>query len=148
MPQRAKHPEDKAGHSKRAEAPKPVVIDQEWSTPAPPESIEDVALWDAVWSLGGPAGVYNAVADYGLIERYVSLMERRRDLLEVIDREGWVVTGSQGQDIQHPAARILADAEGKLVPIEDRLGLSPQARHTIQVGHVQAKSAIEKWLED
>jgi len=76
------------------------------------------------------------------------MCRRRRELMEKLDREGWTEVGSQGQTVQHPAARILSDVESKLIPIEDRLGLSPQARHTIQIGHVQAKNALEKWLED
>jgi len=145
---RAKPPEERAGNPRTAAGPPAVIVNQDWQTPVPPSTIETEELWYAVWKLGGPSGVYHPVADYGLIERYVSLMERRAALLATIESEGWVMEGSKGQPIQHPAARMLADAEAKLIPIEDRLGLSPQARHTIQVGHVQAKTALEKWMED
>jgi hypothetical protein len=49
-------------------------------TPAMPDTLEDADTWAAIWELGGPAGVFNPVADYGLISRYCSLLERR-DLL-------------------------------------------------------------------
>jgi P27 family predicted phage terminase small subunit len=105
-------------------------------------------LWENLWELGGPSGVYNRVADYELITRYVEMTQRRRLLVSRLEAEGFVTFGSQGQEVQHPAARILADVESKLVPLEDRLGLSPQARNTIQIGHVKAKSALEAWMDE
>ena len=148
MPPRAKPPEDKLGKPTRALQPVPRVIDTAWSTPTPPPSVTDTALWDNLWELGGPSGVYNTVADYELITRYVEMVQRRRLLVNRLEAEGFVTVGSQGQEVQHPAARILADVESKLVPLEDRLGLSPQARHTIQIGHVKAKSALESWMDE
>ena len=119
-----------------------------WVTPDPPDDVKSVELWESVWALGGPSGVYHAVADYQIVKRYVQMCDRREELLKRLDEEGWTEIGSQGQTVQHPAARILSDVEGKLVPLEDRLGLSPQARHTVQVGHIHAVTALEEWLDD
>lgn len=142
---RAKPPEERKGHDVPAIAD--VVINVAWHNPEPPDTITDVTMWNAIWELGGPSGVYHPVADYGVISRYIEFQERRTHLTARLNNEGWTEVGSQGQQVQHPAARMLSDVEAKLVPLEDRLGLSPQARHTVQVGHVQAKNALEKWLE-
>ena len=142
---KAKPPAERKSHDTPAVAE--VVINVEWSTPEPPASVTDAALWNNIWELGGPSGVYHPVADYGVIARYIEFQQRRTDLSARLASEGWTEVGSQGQTVQHPAARMLSDVEAKLVPLEDRLGLSPQARHTVQVGHVQAKNALEKWLE-
>jgi len=147
----AKPPEERMGNPRTAdvEKVKAEIVDMEWVTPEPPGSIEDITLWANVWELGGPTGVYHAVADYGLVQRYVELMERRQKMQTLLELEGYVVVGSQGQDVQHPAARIISDIEGRLIPIEDRLGLSPQSRHTILIGRAKAaKSEFEKWNEE
>ena len=143
---RAKPPEERTGNDWKPAVPD-TVTDVEWVTPECPADV-DLQLWTNVWELGGPSGVYNAVADYQVILRYCQMVERRETFLARLDKEGWTEIGSQGQTVQHPAARMLAETEAKMVPLEDRLGLNPQARHTIQVGHVQAKSALEKWMEE
>lgn len=148
---RAKPPEERQGTGARhTVAATPDIVDTNWSTPAVPDGLSpsSVKLWSDIWELGGPSGVYHPVADYQTILRYVQMTERREELLARLEEEGWTEIGSQGQTVQHPAARILADVEQKMVPLEDRLGLNPQARHTIQIGKVQAQSALEKWLTD
>jgi P27 family predicted phage terminase small subunit len=127
-----------------------LVANVDWVTPAPPEGMgaESVDLWNEVWLLGGPDGIYHAIADRGLVQRYVELIARRDEMQNILGAEGYVATGSGGQDVQHPAARILSDIEGRLIAVEDRLGLSPQARHTILIGRTKAKSAFEKWNEE
>jgi len=148
---RAKAPEDRAGNSRLPAPTDAPIVDTEWSTPEAPDGYSGRALglWADVWSLGGPEGVYHAVADYGLVQRYVDLMLRREKMSAVLEAEGYTVVGSQGQDVMHPAARILSDIEGRLIPVEDRLGLSPQARHTILIGRAKAaKSAFENWNEE
>ena len=44
-------------------------------------------------------------------------------------------------------ARFVSDVEKKLGPLEDRLGLNPQARNTIAIGQVAVQSALEDWLD-
>lgn len=121
------------------------VTDVAWVTPDPPESV-DVGLWRDVWELGGPSGVYHPVADFQVVRRWCELVGRRDAMLAELELVGWTSMGSQGQVVAHPLARLVADVEAKLVPLEDRLGLNPQARHTIQVGVSRARSALEEWL--
>jgi P27 family predicted phage terminase small subunit len=144
---RKKAPGDKVGNS-TAKAVEVMATNVAWVTPEPPVSLESRDLWDAVWELGGPSQVYHPVADYGIIARYCELQERRARLMKVIDERGFTDIGSQGQEVQRPEVRILADVEGKIGPIEDRLGLNPVNRQGLAIGHVQAKSKFEEWLSD
>ena len=148
---KAKPEGERSGNEWRPAPVEAPIVDIEWSTPGAPEGYSPRALklWADVWELGGPDGIYHAVADYGLVQRYVDLTLRRDKMIAVLDAEGYTVVGSQGQDVQHPAARVLSDIEGRLIPVEDRLGLSPQARHTILIGRAKAaKSAFENWNEE
>lgn len=144
---RRKAPEEKVGNSV-AKAVESLPVDVSWVTPEPPASLESRDLWDAVWGLGGPEQVYHPVADYGIIKRYCELQERRDRLVRVIDERGFTDIGSQGQEVQRPEVRVLADVEGKLGPIEDRLGLNPVNRQGLAIGHVKAQSKFEEWLSD
>lgn len=146
MTTRRKAPEDRVGNSS-AKAVEVMPTNVAWVTPAVPESLESRELWDAVWELGGPSQVYHPVADYGIIQRYCELQERRAKLVKVIDERGFTEVGSQGQMVQRPEVRILSDVEGKIGPIEDRLGLNPVNRQGLAIGHVAAKSKFEEWME-
>jgi P27 family predicted phage terminase small subunit len=145
-----KAPEERTGNDWKSPVKPNAEVNVEWVTPDPPEGMraESVELWEAIWLLGGPDGIYHAVADRGLVQRYVELQERRDEMLNLLGEEGYTAVGSGGQDVQHPAARILSDIEGRLIAVEDRLGLSPQARHTILIGRAQTKSAFEKWNQE
>ena len=145
---RAKPPGERSGNDWHKPVKPADAVNVAFQAPDPPESVTLVSMWYEVWELGGPSGIYHVVADYNLIQRYIEMIQRRIDLLAKLDSEGYVTVGSQGQDVQHPAARILADVESKLIPIEDRLGLNPQSRNTILIGTAQTKSALEKWMEE
>ncbi len=60
--------------------------------------------------------------DAYVIERYCSLHERRHRLLVLVEARGVLTTGSTGQVVVHPAARMVSDLEGRLATLEDRLG--------------------------
>jgi P27 family predicted phage terminase small subunit len=82
-------------------------------------------MWSALWLAGD--GLYEATDGF-LVERYVSLQVRRIRLLAILEHEGMLAVGSQGQPTAHPAVRIVSDIEAKLVGLEDRLGLTPDSR--------------------
>ena len=101
-------------------------------------------LWIDIWTAGKNA--YQPLTDCHVVERYVSLQQRRRDLLEILETEGWLSEGSTGQLVIHPAAKLLDSVEGKLGPLEDRLGLSPEARLRLGISSVEHKSKLEAFL--
>lgn len=148
---RAKAPDARQGRPNRAQTPAPPAptpIEPPPPVPPAPEHLGAVgrALWQAIWEAGGHA--YKHDTDRWIVERYCSLQDRRHHFMEVLSREGFTTTGSQGQVVAHPAARLLADVEAKLTPLEDRLGLSPEARFRLGVGAAQAKSALDAFLEE
>ena len=120
----------------------PVVI-----PPAPAGIFDEpsIRLWEEVWRAGH--GVYKANTDRYIIERYVTLQQRRRELQAIIDAEGWTSIGSQGQTVMHPAARLLGDIESKLTPLEDRLGLSPESRIRLGIAATEQQSKLDAFLK-
>lgn len=47
----------------------------------------------------------------------------------------------------HPAARLVGDAEIKLIAVEDRLGLNPQTRLRLGISAVEHKTKLDAFLE-
>ena len=121
------------------------------STPLPmpdaPSTLGTVgrSCWTNVWTLG--AGVYHAT-DVNVIERYCSLHERRHHLLVLVEAEGWLTTGSTGQVVVHPAAKMVSDIEGRLSTLEDRLGLNPEARLRLGITAVEHQSRLDAFLSE
>lgn len=122
----------------RSHAPTPM--------PDPPSDLGPfgVSLWTEVWSLG--AGVYQPT-DANVIGRYCSLSERRHTLLSLVEADGWLTTGSTGQVVVHPAARMVGDIETRLTTLEDRLGLNPEARLRLGITAVEHQSRLDAFLE-
>jgi len=115
--------------------------------PDPPPSLGEVGAgyWIEVWTAG--SGVYQVTDSY-VIERYCSLQERRRNLTDLVEAQGWLTTGSTGQVVVHPAARMVADIEGRLSSLEDRLGLNPEARLRLGITAVEHQSRLDAFLSD
>lgn len=145
---RAKHPDKRQGHAgghPKPKAPPPSV--EPAGVPEPPDHLREVgrSYWSFVWRAGGHA--YNASTDTPTVERYCSLQDRRASLLATLDAEGFTTVGSQGQVVAHPAARLLSDVETKLMALEDRLGLSPEARLRLGLAASNVRSALDAFLE-
>ena len=146
---RKKAPEDREGRTtKVVPAPPPRSLSE---APPAPAHLGEVgrAAWSALWDLGS-AGAYAPAADAFIIDRYATQVQRRAELLEVIKREGYLAEGSQGQQVLHPAARMLRDVESDMRRDEKELGLTPVARFTLQglvLGVEQSKSKLEAFLE-
>ena len=115
--------------------------------PDPPSSLGPVGVtcWTDVWTVG--SGVYQA-SDFNVIERYCSLHERRRHLLGLVEADGWLTTGSTGQVVTHPAARMVGEIEGRLVSLEDRLGLNPEARVRLGIAAVEHANRLDTFLAE
>ena len=143
---RAKPPELRTGHGDGNKVNTPVRNDA-FVAPAMPASVTNAERWVAVWALGGPSGAYNVVADFGIISRYCSMIERGEMLLAQLNEEGWTAEGASGQTVVHPVAKLLSDVEAKIGPIESALGLSPAARNSVSVAQAAARSVLDSWLE-
>lgn len=123
--------------------------------PATPPSFADLApvyreqaagMWVDIWSAGH--GFYQASTDAYVIERYVSMQVRRSKIMATLEVDGWTSVGSQGQEILHPLARLLGDLEGKLPALEDRLGLSPEARIRLGLAVAETKSKLDAFRDE
>jgi len=131
-----------------ARTPTPV---SRFETPEPPDGLGATGLdvWERLWELGGAAGVYDLAADWQTILRYASLSDRRWELMERLNADGWIVDGSRGQQAVAPAARLLRDTETQMRQLEDSLGLNPKARiHLtgLALGNEETKSELEAYL--
>jgi P27 family predicted phage terminase small subunit len=147
---RAKAPEAREGNA-RSSAQAPPALPTASAAIAPPVApfhLDERAerVWDAVWEAGG--GAYVPATDSFAIERYAELQSRRRGFLFTLDDEGWVTTGSQGQEVVHPAAKLLAECERQLLPLEDRLGLNPESRLRLGLSAAEMKSALDRFADE
>lgn len=144
---RPKAPDQRQGHPRTAAKPLvPAAAPFSQERPEPPAHLGEVGLtvWEVVWDYG--AKVYQP-ADRLIIVRYCELQERRAEMMAALERDGYFSVGSQGQLVQHPAARILSDIEAKLVPLEDRLGLSPESRARLGIATVEAENKLQQFLK-
>ena len=116
--------------------------------PPPPDRLRSRGreIWGALWEAGGSA--YWPATDRFIVERYCLLQDRHADLWEILDGVGFVSVGSQGQEVAHPAARLLDTVEKELRATEDRLGLNPDARARLGISAAEAKSKLDAFLED
>jgi P27 family predicted phage terminase small subunit len=115
-------------------------------TPDPPSLFGEFGktLWAELWQLG--SGVYQA-GDYGALERYVSMQERRNQLLEVLKVDGLLSRGSTGQLTAHPAAKMVNDIESKLLNLESALALTPESRMRMGLAAIETKSRLDQFLD-
>ena len=115
--------------------------------PDPPSELGPVGVecWTNVWTLG--SGVYQPTDAY-VIGRYAAMVQRRHHLLVLVEAEGWLTTGSTGQVVVHPAAKMVSDLEGRLATLEDRLGLNPEARLRLGITAVEHQSRLDAFLSE
>lgn len=116
--------------------------------PDPPPTLGAIGrrVWSDIWTAGARA--YEPATDSLIIERYASLQERRRVLLDIIEEEGWLSEGSNGQTVAHPAVRLLMEVEKALTPLEDRLGLSPEARARLGISFAEMHTKLDAFLKE
>ena len=124
----------------------PIDHAEPFEAPPAPAVLSEVAasVWLAVWNAGREA--YNLKTDSYAIERYSEMQARRAKLLGELDEEGWTTTGSTGNLVAHPAAKLLDSVDGKLLALEDRLGLSPESRLRLGIATVEKESKLRDFL--
>jgi len=148
--------QDPKGNATKSVTPAPVASNVlPLDVPPTPPSFKDMAvpyqrqaddMWADIWSAGH--GFYQVTTDAFVIERYVSMQMRRSKIMATLELDGWTSVGSQGQEILHPLARLLLDIEGKLPALEDRLGLSPEARIRLGLAVAETKSKLDAFRDE
>ena len=141
---RAKPPNLRSGHSGTTP-----VLERGTAieTPDAPDTLGEYGreLWAETWNFGH--GIYHG-SDYGVIERYCSMQEQRRQLLQIIEVDGLMSTGSTGQAILHPAFKAVHDINGRLLNIEGALGLTPEARARLGIATIEVQSKLDAFLQE
>ena len=80
----------------------------------------------------------DAGADLDLLHRYAALHDERAELAATIASDGRLTTGSTGQTVEHPAVRMLASVDERILKLSAALGLGPAARHRL-TGKLEAE---------
>jgi P27 family predicted phage terminase small subunit len=157
---RAKRPEDRTGHAnigtlavqaakKAAHAGDPdPVFHLPADVPPVPGYLDGygAAIYLHLWCASGLP--YSALTDRYAIESYAEQRSRRRQLLGILAREGYIVPGSNEQPVPHPAAKLLESVERALRAGEDRLGLNPDARMRLGIAEVEVKSYLDALVDE
>jgi P27 family predicted phage terminase small subunit len=140
MPARAKAPEDRTGHSGKTFAIEVTGAD----VPVAPDDLSDFAqaLWHELWT--DEVGQFYQPTEAGIVKRYCLLTEQYYELAKIVEDEGMVASGSQGQDVQHPAMKMMSDIAGKLQSLEDRLLRTPESRIRMGLKVAEKKSALDE----
>ncbi|WP_433859999.1 phage terminase small subunit P27 family [Streptomyces kronopolitis] len=93
-------------------------------------------VWRNVWSAG--MGAYSPETDRNVILRYCELHDRRTDLLALVEADGFMSEGYNGQPVAHPMLRYVESTEKELRSIETAIGFTPEAR--LRLGIVAAEA--------
>lgn len=111
-----------------------IVPGQQVDAPPPPESLDEemAAHWVALWD--GPLGtVWHPVYDLKALQRLFAIYRFRDIASRMVDEEGHVVTGSQGQTVDHPLIRRMEVYDREIRHIEDKMGLTPKGRLSLGI---------------
>lgn len=125
--------------------PAPRAADPHGNLPAAPDSLGDTgaSVWRQALALGDR---WIAATDLRLLTRYCEALDEREELQALVAANGLLTTGSQGQDVIHPAYKALKDLDKDLTKYEGLLGFTPADRTRIGVAEVREVSALEAFL--
>jgi len=79
-----------------------------------------------------PPGVYAAI-DAGAISAFAEAWADHEKATRALNAEGYMVVGSQGQQVINPWYRIKSDATAKMMTAGDKIGADPKARAALAV---------------
>lgn len=112
-------------------------------TPEPPEYLLPVTQtrWASYWT-SPVAKLVDAVSDLPALERlfwlYDDLERSRRSVRE----QGHMIEGSKGQTVMNPLLRHMQTQAAEIRQLEDRFGLSPRARLSLNLTLGQAAQSL------
>lgn len=101
-------------------------------------------LWDTYWR-SGVSDVAGEV-DLPIVERLHRRYDERERACRAIRKKdvGRLTKGSQGQLILHPLLKYIDNCEAEIRQLEDRLGLSPNARLKMGATLAGAKRTLDE----
>ncbi|GAB2714484.1 P27 family phage terminase small subunit [Streptomyces bullii] len=111
--------------------------------PAPPAGLlkRTRDRWAEYWA-SPVAKLADPVSDLPALERLFVLYDDLERSNAAVKKTGHMVTGSQGQAVLNPLLRHIQVTQGEVRQLEDRFGLSPRARLSLNVTLGEAAKSI------
>jgi P27 family predicted phage terminase small subunit len=111
--------------------------------PTPPRGWLKATLqeWEAFWQ--SEEGRASRRVEWPQIVRLFCLLDQWQRAWRVVQRDGPVVSGSQGQPVAHPLLKVLRECERAIIALEDRLGLSRRAMVSLGAQYSLAQQRME-----
>lgn len=110
--------------------------------PAPPGLLKSSRdRWEAYWRSAVSSAV-DLNADFGLVERWIRSVDEWHRAYRDFRRER-VTTGSTGQLVLSPLAKLISQLESEIGRCEQQLGLTPIARLRLGLTANQARLTAE-----
>lgn len=119
----------------------PAVV--EGGPPAAPDYLlpVTVARWAAYWK-APVAKLVDAVSDLPALERLFWLYDDLERSRQAVADTGHVIEGSKGQTVMNPLLRHMQAQAAETRQLEDRFGLSPRARLSLNLTLGQAAQSL------
>lgn len=111
--------------------------------PAPPDYLLAATQdrWAAYWT-SPVAKLVDAVSDLPALERLFWLYDDLERSRRAVQDVGHMVEGSQGQAVMNPLLRHMQTQAAEIRQMEDRFGLSPRARLSLNLTLGQAANSL------
>jgi P27 family predicted phage terminase small subunit len=111
--------------------------------PEPPEHLlpQTRNRWAAYWS-SPVAKLVDAVSDLTALERLFWLYDDLERSRLAVREQGHMIEGSKGQTVMNPLLRHMQAEMAEIRQLEDRFGLSPRARLSLNLTLGQAAASL------
>jgi len=116
--------------------------DNELAIPEAPQGLlkQTRAQWVELWSSQLAQTI--AATDMPALERLFTLYDERHRAMRDF-RKARLVRGSTGQPVLNPMGKLVKDLDGEIRQLEDRFGLSPQARLRLGIDLGKAADSLD-----
>jgi P27 family predicted phage terminase small subunit len=103
--------------------------------------------WDTFWA-SDLAKAVRADLHIRALNRLATLYDERERSQFALREEGSpIATGSQGQPIQHPLTKYIAQLDNEIRQLEDRFGLTPRAMLALGLDMTKARRGLNDLYE-
>ncbi|WP_426568104.1 P27 family phage terminase small subunit [Streptomyces canus] len=111
--------------------------------PAPPTGLlkRTRERWADYWA-SPVAKLADPISDLPALERLFALYDDLERSNASVKKTGHMVTGSQGQAVLNPLLRHIQQTQAEVRQLEDRFGLSPRARLSLNVTLGEAAKSL------